>query len=86
MAVTRWIYTDHFRVQASGLENIRDGAHRAQSRGQIPIDGFLVGMLLLLEAKPARVVRGMVEMGFGPPLRAFSPLRQIVGDVRMGRC
>jgi len=87
LAVTRFIYTDYFRVQATGLQNIPEGRVLLVSNhgGQVPIDGLLIGMAMLLEAKPARVVRGMVERWVpGLPFVGgfFSKLGQIVGDVR----
>jgi 1-acyl-sn-glycerol-3-phosphate acyltransferase len=87
LAVTRWIYTDYFRVRASGLSSIPSGRVLliANHGGQIPLDGMLIGMSLLLEARPARVVRGMIER-WVPSLpfvsSLFSKMGQIVGDVR----
>ncbi|NCA27190.1 MAG: glycerol acyltransferase, partial [Methylophilaceae bacterium] len=57
----------------------------ANHGGQIPIDGLLIGLAMLLEAKPARVVRGMIERWVpGLPFVSsfFSKVGQIVGDVR----
>jgi 1-acyl-sn-glycerol-3-phosphate acyltransferase len=87
LAVTRWIYTDYFRVQTQGLSNIPSGRVLLISNhgGQIPIDGLLIGMSLLLEARPARVVRGMIERWVpGVPFVStfFSRVGQTVGDVR----
>lgn len=87
LAVTRWIYTDYFRVRSSGLEKIPAGRVLliANHGGQIPLDGMLIGMSLLLESRPARVVRGMIERWVpGLPFVSslFSRMGQIVGDVR----
>lgn len=87
IAVTRWIYTDYFRVQSNGLSNLPQGRVLLISNhgGQIPLDGMLIGMSLLLEARPARVVRGMIERWVpGLPFVSslFSKMGQIVGDVR----
>lgn len=87
LAATRWIYTDYFRVNAQGLENLPSGRVLLISNhgGQIPIDGLLIGMSLLLEAKPARVVRGMIERWVpGVPFVSsfFARVGQTVGDVR----
>jgi 1-acyl-sn-glycerol-3-phosphate acyltransferase len=87
LAATRWIYTDYFRVRTKGLENLPQGRALLISNhgGQIPIDGLLIGMSLLLEAKPARVVRGMIERWVpGIPFVSsfFARVGQTVGDVR----
>jgi 1-acyl-sn-glycerol-3-phosphate acyltransferase len=87
LAVTRWIYTDYFRVRASGLSHLPEGRVLliANHGGQIPLDGMLIGMSMLLEARPARVVRGMIERWVpGLPFVSslFSKMGQIVGDVR----
>jgi 1-acyl-sn-glycerol-3-phosphate acyltransferase len=87
VAVTRWIYTDYFRVRTHGLTNLPAGRVLLISNhgGQIPIDGLLIGMSLLLEARPARVVRGMIERWVpGVPFVSsfFSRVGQTVGDVR----
>jgi 1-acyl-sn-glycerol-3-phosphate acyltransferase len=87
LAVTRWIYTDYFRVRASGLSQLPHGRVLliANHGGQIPLDGMLIGMSMLLEARPARVVRGMIERWVpGLPFVSslFSKMGQIVGDVR----
>ncbi len=87
LAVTRWIYTDYFRVRASGLPHLPPGRVLLISNhgGQIPLDGMLIGMSMLLEARPARVVRGMIERWVpGLPFISslFSKMGQIVGDVR----
>ncbi|MFN7685760.1 MAG: lysophospholipid acyltransferase family protein [Oligoflexia bacterium] len=87
LAVTRWIYTDYFRVKTRGIENVPQGRVLLISNhgGQIPIDGLLIGMAMLLEARPARMVRGMIERWVpGVPFVSslFARLGQTVGDVR----
>jgi len=87
LAVTRWIYTDYFRVRTTGLENVPEGRVLliANHGGQIPLDGMLIGMSMLLEARPARIVRGMIERWVpGLPFVSslFSKMGQLVGDVR----
>ena len=53
--------------------------------GQFPLDGMIVGMSVLLDGKPPRIVRGMVERWF-PSLpfvsTLFMRLGQMVGDIR----
>ncbi len=87
LAATRWIYTDYFRVRTSGLQRIPEGRVLLISNhgGQVPLDGFLIGMSMLLEARPARIVRSMIERWVpGLPFVSsyFSRVGQIIGDVR----
>ena len=58
-----FFYRYYFRVQTYNIENIPQGRVLLISNhaGQIPIDGFLIGASILLEAEPPRLVRSMVE-------------------------
>jgi 1-acyl-sn-glycerol-3-phosphate acyltransferase len=82
----QWAYRDYFRVEASGLENVPTGRVLliANHGGQLPIDGFVIGMAMALDANPPRMVRGMVERWF-PSLPFISTLLmrcgQMVGDI-----
>lgn len=82
---TRWIYRDYFRVEAEGLENVPAGRVMLVPNhgGQLPLDGMLVGLAMVLDADPPRFVRGMVERWF-PSLPFVSTLfvrcGQVVGD------
>lgn len=81
------LYTDYFRVETTGIERVPQGRVLliANHGGQIPIDGMLVGMAMLREAEPPRIVRGMVERWVPtlPFVSTFmSRVGQVVGDVK----
>jgi 1-acyl-sn-glycerol-3-phosphate acyltransferase len=82
----RWIYERYFRVRCHGLENVPAEGRLMivpNHSGQVPIDGMLVAMSLILDHRPPRLVRGMVERWF-PSLPFISTLftrcGQTVGD------
>lgn len=87
LGAVKWLYEDYFRVDVTGMENLPEGRVLliANHGGQIPIDGMVVGMSLLLKGNPPRVCRGMVERWF-PSLPFISTLfmrcGQMVGDHR----
>jgi 1-acyl-sn-glycerol-3-phosphate acyltransferase len=58
-----WLYKNYFRVETHGIEKVPPGRVLLVSNhgGQIPIDGAMVGVAMLLEAKPPRAVRSMTE-------------------------
>ena len=58
-----WLYRNYFRVQAHGVSNVPDGPCLLISNhsGQLPFDGLMICMALLLEREPPRYVRSMVE-------------------------
>ena len=86
LGACRWLYRDYFRVETNGIDRIPEGRVLliANHGGQLPFDGVLLGMSLLLDAKPARIPRGMVERWF-PSLPFISTLfmrcGQMVGDI-----
>jgi 1-acyl-sn-glycerol-3-phosphate acyltransferase len=87
LAATKWLYRDYFRVDTIGLENMP--AKRvlliANHGGQLPIDAFLIGISMILEAEPPRIVRGMFERWATrlPFISTyFGRLGQVVGDQR----
>ena len=57
------LYTKYFRVETEGLENLPEGKALfiGNHGGQIPLDAMMVGLSLLLDAEPPRLVRAMVE-------------------------
>jgi 1-acyl-sn-glycerol-3-phosphate acyltransferase len=81
----RWLYDSWFRVETRGLERVPAGRVLLvpNHSGQLPLDGMLVALAMVLEARPPRIVRGMVERWF-PSLPFVSTLftrcGQVVGD------
>jgi 1-acyl-sn-glycerol-3-phosphate acyltransferase len=62
-AICQLLYRKYFRVVASGIENVPDGACLlvANHSGQLPWDGVSVTSALLFDRDPPRLVRAMVE-------------------------
>jgi 1-acyl-sn-glycerol-3-phosphate acyltransferase len=58
-----WLYRRYFRVETHGVEKVPRGRALlvGNHAGQIPIDGAMVGVALLLEGTPPRMVRTMTE-------------------------
>ncbi len=83
----RWarLLYDYFQVRTTGIERVPSGRVLIvpNHSGQLPVDGLLVGLAMLLEADPPRIVRGMVERWF-PTLpyvsKLFTRCGQVVGD------
>jgi 1-acyl-sn-glycerol-3-phosphate acyltransferase len=82
----RWLYTSYFRVRTHGLETLPPTGRLMvvpNHSGQLPLDGLLIALSLVLDARPPRLVRGMVERWF-PSLPFISTLftrcGQTVGD------
>lgn len=63
LPLAHFLYRTWFRVETHGLENVSDGRLLLISNhsGQLPFDGMMIGTSLVLERRPPRVVRGMVE-------------------------
>lgn len=87
IALGRWLYEKYFRVEVHGVERVPQGRVMVvpNHSGQLPFDGFFVALAMMLEARPPRIVRGMVERWF-PSLPFISTLftrcGQTVGDPR----
>jgi len=87
LAVLQVMYRRYFRVTTVGIEQVPQGRVLLipNHSGQIPWDGLLIGMSMILEAEPPRLVRSMVERWF-PALPFISTLftrcGQVVGDQR----
>jgi len=58
-----WLYKHYFRVRTYGLGRMPRGRVLLVSNhsGQLPLDGAMIGISLLIEADPPRPVRSMVE-------------------------
>ncbi len=79
-----WLYQHYFRVQTFGIEHVPPGRVLLISNhgGQLPIDGAMIGVSMLTEAQPPRVIRSMVEKWVGtlPYVSTlFARIGQIVG-------
>jgi 1-acyl-sn-glycerol-3-phosphate acyltransferase len=57
------LYRYYFRVETRGIEKVPPGRVLliCNHAGQLPFDGMMLGMAMLLEAEPPRIVRGMGE-------------------------
>jgi 1-acyl-sn-glycerol-3-phosphate acyltransferase len=57
------LYRYYFRVETHGIEKVPSGRVLLISNhaGQLPFDGMMLGVAMLLEAEPPRIVRGMGE-------------------------
>ena len=57
------LYRHYFKVRVFGSEYVQDRPYILTSNhsGQIPIDGLLIGMAMLLDVRPPRIVRPMIE-------------------------
>ncbi len=58
-----WLYRTWFRVETEGIDRVPEGRVLlvANHAGQLPFDGAMLAMAMLLEAEPPRLVRGMGE-------------------------
>jgi len=90
LVVLQWFYKYYFRVEVIGIDRLPPGRVLlvANHGGQIPIDGMLIAMSLVMDADPPRIGRGMVERFF-PTLPFISTLfmrcGQMVGDQHNAR-
>jgi 1-acyl-sn-glycerol-3-phosphate acyltransferase len=76
------IYEYYFRVETVGIENVPSGRVLliANHSGQVPLDGVMIGTALLLDGKPPRPLRSMVER-WVPSLPYVSTLFARLGQV-----
>jgi 1-acyl-sn-glycerol-3-phosphate acyltransferase len=83
-SIAYWVYR-YFRPVIRGIENVGEGRVLIvpNHSGQLPFDGVVIAVACLLDAKPPRVVRAMVER-WVPTLPfinwAFSRGGAVVGD------
>src|SRR3954447_5071598 len=82
IAPVLWMYRNYFRAETHGIEQVPSGRVMLISNhsGQLPLDGAMIAMALLLEGEPPRVVRAMVEK-WAPTLPFVAPLFARVGQV-----
>ncbi len=82
--VGHFLYRQYFRCEAHGLEHVPPGRVLlvANHSGQLPFDGLVIAAAMLIEARPPRMVRTMLEK-FIPTLPfasyLFSRWGQITG-------
>lgn len=85
VSFVRWLYTHYFRVTPVGIGHVPQGRCLliANHGGQVPIDGLTIGLSMLLDGNPPRVVRGMVER-WVPSVpfvsSIFTRIGQVTGD------
>lgn len=84
LALIAYMYRGYFRAEVHGIENVPQGRVMLISNhsGQIPIDGMMVIAGMVLDGKPPRFVRGMVERFIGtlPFLSIWIPrVGQVLG-------
>jgi 1-acyl-sn-glycerol-3-phosphate acyltransferase len=58
-----WLYKNYFRVETHGISKVPPGRVLLVGNhgGQLPIDGAMVAVAMLLEADPPRALRSMTE-------------------------
>ena len=77
-----WLYRNYHRVETYGIEKVPPGRVLLISNhsGQLPMDGAMIGVALLLEANPPRAIRSMVEK-WVPSLPYVSTFMARVGQI-----
>jgi 1-acyl-sn-glycerol-3-phosphate acyltransferase len=82
MAHFVWLYRHYHRVETFGIEKVPAGRVLLISNhsGQLPMDGAMIGVALLLEASPPRAIRSMVEK-WVPSLPFVSTFMARVGQI-----
>ena len=63
LPLARFLYRTYFRVETHGLQNVPQGRALliANHSGQIPLDGMMIATAMLLDHRPPRMTRAMVE-------------------------
>ena len=62
--IAEWFFRVYFDAEVHGIDNIPDSGPVlliSNHSGQIPVDGMLIGTACLLEKRPPRMIRSMVE-------------------------
>lgn len=77
-----WLYQNYFRVETFGIEKVPPGRVLLISNhgGQLPLDGAMIGVAMLTEAKPPRAIRSMVEK-WVPTLPFVSTFMARIGQI-----
>jgi 1-acyl-sn-glycerol-3-phosphate acyltransferase len=77
-----WLYKHYHRVQTHGIENIPPGRVLlvGNHSGQLPMDGAMIGVAMLTEAKPPRAMRSLVDK-WVPSLPYVSTFMARVGQI-----
>jgi len=82
MAPFVWLYRHYHRVEVFGIDKVPTGRVLLVSNhsGQLPMDGAMIGVSMLLEASPPRAIRSMVEK-WVPSLPYVSTFMARVGQI-----
>src|SRR5574341_190169 len=78
-----WLYKKYFRVELHGVERVPPEGRViliANHSGQLPFDAAMIGLSLLVERDPPRVLRALVEK-WVPTLPFFSTAMARLGQV-----
>lgn len=78
-----WLYKRYFRVEVHGIERVPAEGRVllvANHSGQLPFDAAMLGLSLLVERDPPRVLRALVEK-WVPTLPFFSTILARLGQV-----
>ncbi|MGQ0504612.1 MAG: lysophospholipid acyltransferase family protein [Myxococcaceae bacterium] len=77
-----WLFKNYHRVETYGIDKMPQGRVLLVSNhsGQLPMDGAMIGISMLLEADPPRAIRSMVEK-WVPSLPYVSTFMARVGQI-----
>jgi 1-acyl-sn-glycerol-3-phosphate acyltransferase len=77
-----WLYRSYFRCETHGIENVPPGRVllAANHSGQLPFDGLVIAAAMLIDGRPPRMARSMVEK-FVPTLPFASYLLSRWGQI-----
>jgi 1-acyl-sn-glycerol-3-phosphate acyltransferase len=77
-----WLYRKYHRVETFGIEKVPKGRVLlvANHSGQLPMDGAMIGVAMMMEAHPPRAIRSMVEK-WVPTLPYISTFFARVGQI-----
>ncbi|MBN1207475.1 MAG: acyltransferase family protein [Myxococcaceae bacterium] len=77
-----WLYRNYFRVETFGIEKVPAGRVLLVSNhsGQLPMDGAMIGVAMMMEASPPRAIRSMVEK-WVPSLPYVSTFMARIGQI-----